>query len=709
MRTVCPHDCPSVCALDVEIVHEGAARDGRGAPRVGRVRGAKDHPYTRGVICAKVSRYAERQHHPDRLTRALVRRGGARHAKGAPGGDSRDAFEPVALDDALDLVADGLWRVAGRDGAQAIWPFHFAGTMGLVQRDGLERLRRALGTSAQHSTYCTTLPDAGWLAGFGEKHGTDARTMAASDVIVVWGGNPVNTQVNVMHYVAEARRTRGAKLVVIDPYRTRTAQKADRHLMLRPGTDGALACGIMHALFAEGLVDRAYLARHTEGAERLEAHLRGRTPDWAAGITGVPAEDIVSFARLYGGTRRSFLRLGYGFARSRNGAVNMHAATCLPSLTGAFGADGGGALYGHSGMYPIDRTLIEGSDIDAPGRRTLDQSRIGRILCGERSALAGGGPVNALLVQNTNPAVVAPDTNRVLRGLRRADLFTVVHEQFPTETALLADVILPATTFLEHDDLYTASGHTHLQLGPKAMQAPGDCTSNHEVLRGLAGRLGLDHPGFRMGEAELVDATLRASGLPDRASLVAAGGGVDVGATRPFGTGPRRFRFAPRWEEVGPDARGMPALPDHWETIDAPTAAHPLRLVAAPARQFLNTSFSETASARRMEGGEPVVLVHPDDLAGHGVGDGELAALFNELGVVCLRAKASEGLLPGTVVAEGLWPNAAFAGGVGINALVSDAPGRPRGGAVYHDTAVGLRSAGRGEARTRPTARSGHR
>ena len=684
VRSVCPHDCPSVCALDVGLEGEG------GDARVVRVRGAKDHPYTKGVICAKVSRYAERIHHPDRLTRAYVRRAGAPKRPGRGLAD----FEPVALDAAIELVAERLERVRNELGAEAIWPFHFAGTMGLVQRDGLDRLRRAYGTSLQHSTYCTTLPDAGWLAGTGHKHGTDAREMVDSDVIVVWGGNPVNTQVNVMHWVAEARRSNGARLVVVDPYRTRTAEKADLHLMPRPGTDGALACAVMHVLFAEGLADRDYLARHTDGADRLETHLRARDPAWASAITGVPIEEIVRFARLYGGTKRSFVRAGYGFARSRNGAVNMHAVSCLPSVTGAWAARGGGALYGHSGMYPLDRTLIQGLDVDPGSARTLDQSRIGRVLCAEASELGDGPPVAALLVQNTNPALVAPETRRVLEGLMREDLFTVVHEQFPTETAELADVVLPATMFLEHDDLYTASGHTHLQLGAKAMDAPGDCVSNHELLAALAARLGLEHPGFSMSDAELVDATLVASGLPGRAAMLAAGGSLDVGASRPYGTGRQRFRFAPDWTSIGPHAGGMPELPDHWDVIDAASDAHPLRLVAAPARQFLNSSFTETASARRTEGGGPSVRVHPDDVRRFDLVDGEPATLFNALGEVTLPVRTSDGLLPGTVVVESLWPNAAFAGGLGINALVSAEPGRPLGGAVYHDTAVGVRPGG---------------
>jgi len=692
-RTTCPHDCPSVCALDVEVL------DG---DRIGRVRGAKDHDYTRGVICAKVARYAERQHHPDRLTSAWVRRAGKAHRKGGAG-SALEAFERVPLTDAIDRAADGLDAVRRRDGAEAVWPFHYAGTMGLVQRDGLDRFRHAFGSSRQHSTYCVSLSDAGWQAGTGAKRGSDSRRMEDAELIVVWGANPVNTQVNVMHYVSAAKK-RGARFVVIDPYRTRTAEKADLHLMPRPGTDGALACAVMQVLFAERLADRAYLAEHTADADRLEAHVATRDPDWAEGITGIPAADIRRFAQWYGATRASFLRIGYGFSRSRNGAVNLHAVSCLPAITGAWTHPAGGALYGQSTIYPLDRTLIRGLDLPHAHTRLFDQSRIGRVLLGLGDELQGGPPVGALFVQNTNPAVVAPETRHVLAGLQRTDLFSVVHEQFATETAALADVILPATMFTEHDDLYTASGHTHLQLGPKLVQAPGECISNHELLCALAKRLALVHEGFELSDVELVDATLQRSGLGTRESLLAAGGSLDCAPDFEqanfldgFGTPDRRFAFAPDWASVGPDADGMPALPDHWAVIDAACEARPLRLVAAPARQFLNTSFNETPSSQRMEG-EPRALLHPDALARHGVESGQCVTLGNALGEVSLVAAAFDGVQPGTVVVEGLWPNSAFAGGLGINTLISAEPGKPCGGAVYHDTAVWLRPARHPEA-----------
>jgi len=597
--SACPHDCPSTCALEVEVLDEHT---------IGRVYGAKDNDYTAGVICAKVARYSERVHHPDRLGKPLRRVGDK--------GVGRDAFEPISWDDALDLVAGNMQAVMNEYGAEAIWPYHFAGTMGLIQRDGLDRLRNTLGTSRQHATFCTTLPDAGWTVGIGEKCGTDPREMKHSDLIVVWGGNPVNTQVNVMHHVAHARRHNGAKFVVVDAYRTRTADKADLHVMVKPGTDGALACAVMHVLFKEDFADREYLARYTDFTADFERYLDTRTPQWAENITGVPASTIVEFARLYGRSRSAYIRAGYGFARSRNGAVNMHAVTCLPAITGTWQHAGGGGLYGNATIYPIDDTLIKGLDRLQPDTRLLDQSRIGEVLCGNPNDLQNGPPIKSLFIQNTNPVVVAPDTNRVLKGFRRDDLFTCVHEQFMTETAAMADVVLPATMFLEHDDIYKASGHTYLQVTRKLITPYQQCRSNHWVLAELARRLGLEHQGFDLSEWELIDKTLSLSKLPGADELAdkrwhdcampAEQGRFQDGFSTPDG----RFHFKPDWSRVGPHSAGMPQYPDYWEAIDLGSDQYPYRLVAAPARQFLNTSFTETPSARKMEK-NPAVRIHP--------------------------------------------------------------------------------------------------
>ena len=680
-NSVCPHDCPSTCALEVEVHDE---------TRIGRLRGAPDNSYTAGVICAKVARYAERIHSPERLTHPLIRTG----AKGS------GQFRRASWDEALDRVAGTFRDIAARHGPEAVWPYFFAGTMGLVQRDGINRLRHAMGYSRQHSTICSTAQEAGWKAGVGNHGGPDPREMAEADLIVMWGGNPVSTQVNVMTHVSRARKERGARFVVIDPYRTPTAQAADTHLAPRPGTDGALACAVMHVAFRDGHADRAYMHTHADCPERLEAHLATRTPQWASGITGLPVKEIEDFAALYCRTPRAFIRMGYGFARSRNGAVAMHAVTCLPTVTGKWPNRGAGAFWNNRSAgppYHWDKTLIEGLDQRDTRIRAMDMSRIGAVLTGDADALCNGPPVRALFIQNTNPVVVAPDSARVRRGFARDDLFTVVHEQFMTETAAMADIVLPATMFLEHDDVYSAGGHTHIQIGARLIDPPGECRSNHDVLQALAARLGAAHPGFAMTAMEMIDATLRASGWPGAAEVLAAKW-IDAAATFDqahfiggFGAPGARFRFAPDWASLGALSAGMPELPDHWATTDAATTAHPYRLVAAPARNFLNTTFTETPTSRKREG-RPTALIHPMDAEQLGIEDGGRVLLGNRQGEVMLDAKITDGMQPGTVVVESIWPNADFDHGMGINLLTSDTPAAPNGGAVFHDTAIWVKS-----------------
>jgi len=681
VHTVCPHDCPSACALAVERI------DG---VRIGRVRGAEGQSYTQGVVCAKVARYAERQHHPERLTVPLRRVGEK--------GRGRDAFVPVAWDDALDEVAERLAQAAQRHGAEAVWPYYYAGTMGRVQRDGINRLRHAMGYSGELLSICNMLTDAGWLAGVGAKRGVDAREIARSDLIVVWGGNPVSTQVNVMTHIAQARKERGAKLVVVDPYRTGTADIADMHLAPLPGTDAALACAAMHVLFKEGYADRTYLARYADDAAGLEAHLATRDPAWASQITGLGEAEIVDFARLYGRTRRSYIRLGYGFSRSRNGAVQMFAAACLPTVTGAWQYEGGGAHYSNHGALPLDLTLIEGLDVVDPATRVLDQSRIGPVLCGDRRDLGDGPPVTALFIQNTNPMVVAPESGLVHQGFRRDDLFVCVHEQFLTETAAMADIVLPATTFLEHDDIYTAGGHHFLQIGRAVLPPYAECRSNHEVVCGLAQRLGARHPGFRMTAFELIEHTLRASGLPKPAAFEE---GVWLNCWPGFETGhfldgfghrDGKFHFRADWAALGTEHRDMPVFPDHLAVIDDGDPERPFRLVPAPSRSFLNTSFNNMPSGIAREG-RPTALVHPTALAALGIAKGDRIRIGNAKGSVVVHARAFDGMQARVVIVEGLWPNHAFEEGIGINLLTSADPGLPGGGAVFHDTSVWLRPA----------------
>ncbi|MFO1037012.1 MAG: molybdopterin-dependent oxidoreductase [Geminicoccaceae bacterium] len=687
--SVCPHDCPSVCALEVEKLPDG---------RLGRVRGSERNAYTAGVICAKVARYHERYHHPDRLGFPLRRKG----AKGS------GEFERISWDAALDEVAEALAKAEQRHGSETVWPYWYAGTMGIVNRDGINRLTHTKRWSRFKSTICVMLSDTGFRAGHGRRWGVPATEIgAASDLIVVWGCNPVSTHVNLMTHIARARKERGAKLVVVDPYRSPTAEQADIHLALRPGTDGALACGVMHVLFAEGLADRDYMARYADVPDELERHLRSRTPAWASAITGLPEAAIREFARLYGSTKKSYLRLGYGFTRSRNGSAAMHAASCLPVVTGAWQHEGGGALYNMGDLFNWDKTMIEGLDRLDPSTRLLDQSRIGPVLMGDPSDLADGPPVTALLIQSTNPMCVAPDLGLVHRGFAREDLFVCVQEQFLTETAAMADIVLPATMFLEHADIYQAAAHPTIQLHKPIFEPFAECRSNHYVVCELAKRLGADHPGFAMTEWELIDDLCRRSGWPDAETIWTKGGHEVLPDFRTahhldgFPTPDGKFRFKPDWASLGPRGHLMPVLPDHMTATDEVTPDKPYRLVAAPARQFLNTSFTEMPTSRRREE-RPTARLHADTMRQLSLADGDLIRLGNERGSVVLRAMARPGQHPSTIVVESIWPNRYWDEGVGINLLIGADPAPPNGGAAFHDTAVWLEPVTVAQAQTQP-------
>ena len=684
LASACPHDCPSTCALEVEVFDKHT---------IGRVRGAEDNAYTAGVICAKVARYAERVHHPDRLKHPLRRTG----AKGS------GQFAPISWDDALDLVAEQFLRAEQTHGSETVWPYLYAGTMGFVMRDGIHRLRHAKKYSGFFSTICVNPAWTGFIAGTGKLAGTDPREMAKSDLVVIWGTNAVNTQVNVMTHATRARKERGAKIVAVDVYMNGTMRQADLPVLIRPGTDGALACAVMHCLFRDNKADWDYLDRYTDAPRELAEHLRTRDPEWASRITGAPVETIEAFARLVGENKRSYFRLGYGFSRSRNGAINMHAASCIAAVIGAWRYEGGGAFHNNGAIFHLDVSLIEGTDLRDASIRMLDQSRIGAILTGDDDALCGGPPVTAMLIQNTNPVSVAPDQETVKRGFARDDLFTCVHEQFMTNTAKMADIVLPATMFVEHDDFYTAGGSQYILLGPKLIEPPGECRSNHEVICGLAKRLGAEHPGFGMAPRELIDATLQKSGWGTLAELE-ANRWIDCqpdfatthylnGFAYPDG----KFRFKPDWPAV-PLNRwhrkhappSIPKLPDHWEVIEEAEAEHPFRLATSPARGFLNSTFTETRTSLARER-RPEVMIHPEDAAPLAVADGEEVVLGNRRGKVRLHARLFDGVRRGVLIAELLWPNSAYADGRGINTLTGADPVAPFGGAAFHDNKVWLR------------------
>ncbi|MBK1794109.1 molybdopterin-dependent oxidoreductase [Devosia sp. WQ 349] len=687
IRSVCPHDCPSVCALDVDILPDG---------KVGRVRGAKDDPYTAGVICEKVARYAERIHHAERLTHPMRRVG----PKGA------GQWERITWDEALDEIATRFLAIETEHGAEAIWPYFYAGTMGHVQRDGIERLRATRGYSHQYDTICTGLSWPGYIAGTGLLGGVNPEQMAESDCVVIWGTNAVNTQINVMTHATRARKSRGAKIVVIDIYRTTTMDQADLALILRPGTDGALAVATMHILLRDNLADRDYMRKYTDFSPEFESHLQARTPQWASEITGLSVDEIEAFARLVGENKKSFFRLGYGFSRQRNGATSVHAALSIPAMTGAWQYRGGGAFHSNSGTWGLDKSRLEGTFLQKGAPRALDMSEVGPILTGDANALQGGGPVRAMIVQNTNPASVCPEQNRVREGFMRDDLFLVVHEQFLTETAELADIVLPATMFLEHNDYYTRGGHTRVLYGPAVVDRPGECWSNHELINALAIRLGETDPVFFTKDREVVADTFARSGYPALEEVEETG---YVDRERPddvarfakgFNWEDGRYRFAPNWQEVA-DRKGyrwvcdpaiMPKFADHWAVNEVVTEALPFKLATSPARTFLNSSFNQTPGSLKREG-EPSVFVHPQDAERLGIADGDAVLLGNDRGEVELTARIHTGLSTGVLIAEGLHRNKSHRGGKGINVLTSAIPAAPFGGVPFHDAAVWLKRA----------------
>src|SRR5437868_1265815 len=683
-HSTCPHDCPSACALDVEVI-DGST--------IGRVRGSKLQSYTAGVVCAKVARYAERIHHPDRLMHPLRRTG----AKGS------GQFTRISWDEALDEISDR-FNVAEREfGAQSIWPYYYAGTMGFVMRDGINRLAHVKKYSRFYSTICANVARVGFAIGTGKIAGVDPREMGVSDLIVIWGTNPVNTQVNVMTHAIRARKERGAKIAAIDVYNNDTMKQADIKIILRPGTDGAFACAVMHVLFREGYADRAYMDRYTDCPAELEAHLASRTPEWASAISGVPVEEIEAFARLVGETRRSFFRLGYGFTRSRNGAAQMHAALCIPAVTGAWQYEGGGAFFNNYSLWKFNESIIEGHDAIDHTTRVLDQSKIGRILTGDAEALSHGPPVKAMLIQNTNPMTVAPEQMLVHRGFAREDLFMAVHEQFMTETAQMADIVLPATMFMEHDDLYYGGGHQHISVGPKLIDPPGECRSNHEVLQGLARRLNAVHPGFEMSPRELIDVTLNKSGHGNIETLEA-----DLWRDlQPdfrtshyldgFAHADKKFHFKADWanppfgKRMG-EFETMPSLPDHWTSIEEADDIHPFRLATSPSRGFLNTSFNEMPSSQAREG-TPCVMTSPIDAAALGIAEGDAVTLGNMRGEPTLIARLFDGVRRRVLIAESVHPNRNHIGGRGINMLTGAEAVAPIGGAAFHDNKVWARKA----------------
>jgi anaerobic selenocysteine-containing dehydrogenase len=602
-------------------------------------------------------------------------------------------FEPVSWDDAIEEIAHRFTRIIAQWGPEAILPFSYAGTLGRVQYYAGHPFFNALGASQLDRTICVSTAYAGWRATVGVIAGNDSEQMVGADLVVLWGINAAYTHINLMTLVKEAR-ARGARIVCIDPYRTRTARQADEHLMIRSGTDGALALGLMHVLIREDLLDHAYIARATLGFEALQEHVRAYPPERVAAITGLPAEAIVDLARRYGATRAAYLRVGIGLSRHENGGMTCRAIACLPALTGAYAHPHGGALLGSSGAFgPGDSALERRDLLPSPPPRTINMVRLGRAL----TDASLRPPVMALYVYNSNPAAVCPNSSLVLEGLAREDLFTVVHEQVQTDTADYADLLLPATTSMEHEDLYRSFGHIYLQLAQPVISPVGESRSNWQVFGQLARAMGMRDAHYETPLAALLDEHLRAGGPVAEGvthERLRAERSVRIAVPRPFMPFADGAPTPSGRVEFYSDTllkEGLPPLPTYVPLRESPDSAiglrYPLRCHVPPNRFFLNSSFSQSTLLRARQGG-PTVVLHPDDAAERRIAAGDLVAIVNDRGRACFTAVLSDDTPPGQVVVEGIWWHKHMPGGRGVNVLTSDGLADMGGGPAFHSTMV---------------------
>ncbi|MEO5334258.1 MAG: molybdopterin-dependent oxidoreductase [Magnetococcus sp. YQC-5] len=663
--SVCPLDCPGACALKISIEED----------RLVSIEGNPEHPCTQGVICGKVARYHEIQTGP-RIATPMIRTG----PKGM------GSFQAISWDDALDHVATKLQAIMTQWGPEAVWPFFYGGTMGVIQRRAYARLTTRAGFSGMETTICYSIGWAGWRAGVGLALGPDPSEMAESDLPILWGINAAATHLSLMTFVKRARQ-QGARLVVVDPYRNHTARLSDLHLAPRPGTDAALATAVMHVLLEEGLADAEYLARYTDFNPEVQRHLETRSPTWAAAITGLEANQIREFARLYGQAKAPFIRIGLGMSRQNNGAVNVHAVSCLPAMTGAWTKQGGGALFATGGAFHLSNQPLPPASSGTPSPRTLDMSRLGELLTDPHLS----PPIAALLISHANPAGSCPNLQRVWHGLAREDLFTVVHEQVMTDTARFADVLLPATTFLEHEDLYKSYGQYTLQHAGPLLPPYGQARCNHDLVNALALRLGFTDEPFQLDTAATIRRVLEESGVPDWTSWGKSW--LDCSPTwreRHFLDGfPKpdgRFRFRPEWPRSD-----MPPLPDHWPVNrrDDPkeARAYPLDFMTPPAMEVLNTTFTHSSTVMKRRG-SPKLWINPADAMTRAIDDGDLVAVFNGQGKLTMTAYVTEKVRPGLTLCESNWPASAFPEGISLNALTHSQPTAPDGGPAFHDNRV---------------------
>jgi anaerobic selenocysteine-containing dehydrogenase len=666
-RSVCPYDCPDTCGLLVEV--EGG--------RAVRVTGDHEHPYTRGYLCPKMLHYERTVHSPRRLTTPLVRTG----AKGA------GEFRPVSWDEAIAVIA-GRWReIIARHGGEAILPYSYAGTMGLIQRNSGHPFFHRLGASRLDRTICSPAKDAGWKAVMGETPACHPDRVTESDLVILWGINAAATSIHFLHGVREAK-AQGAEVWLIDTYETPTAASADRVFLVRPGSDGALALGIMHILAREGLIDRDFIAAHLQGFDELKAQiLPDYGPEQVSLITGLPAAVIEEMAIRYGRARAPFIRLGSGLSRYGNGAMTVRTIASVPALNGSYGKPGGGCFPGTStgGAFAMKEVVRE--DFMPRATRIVNMNRLGHAL-----NELDGPRVMSLYVYHSNPAAVTPDQNAVLAGLARDDLFTVVHERFLTDTARFADVVLPATSSLEQSDLYRAYGTYCIQRAAAAIPPVGESKSNWEVFALLAGAMGFEEPFFRQSADDLIDHLLSVPARPrEGADLGRLAAGKAVELLLPSDTGVRFQTPSGKIEIFNPHQQEpLPRfLPSHADRDDS----FPFRLMTAPSLYALNASFYEQEDLREKQGGM-MLLMNPDDATRKGFVDGARVVAWNDLGEALFVLRTTVKVPSGVVVAEGVWWLEFAPGSRSVNVLTSQRLTDQGNGSTFYDNRVDVKAEG---------------
>ncbi|MCF8151128.1 MAG: molybdopterin oxidoreductase family protein [Burkholderiaceae bacterium] len=677
VQAACPHDCPDTCAMRVRV-------DGG---RVVAVKGDPTHSLTAGTLCTKVSRYAERSYSPDRLKMPMKRIGNKGEGK----------FQAITWDEAYAIIGDRLSEVWRRN-PQAILPYSYAGTMGAVQGEGMAgRFFHALGASLLDRTVCSAAGVAGMRLSMGGSIGMDSEAIEGARLILLWGTNPITSHVHLWAKIQKAKRA-GAILWAIDPYRSDSAEKCHHHIALRPGTDVALAYAIAHVLQRDGLLDDDYIARHTRAADRFLAAAADWSPSRAAEWCGIEAGQVEALAHAYGSIRPAAIRLNYGMQRHASGADAVRAVMALPALAGHWRDASGGAVLSTSGWVPRNPNLARPDLLGQRSPRSINMSAIGAALN------TSANPVEALLVYNSNPVAIAPDSNAVRRGFAREDLFTVVLEHFQTDTADYADILLPATTQLEHFDIHSAYGHLHVLLNRPALAPLAQARSNSRIFRELAQlmamRLGeecaaLGDPALAAGDAEVAfDAFewTHPAFADDVIPRLLRQGHSRLNAARgaPFAAGGFRTedgRFCFANDSV---PQPLPQVrPNHEDWRSARAARYPLQAISPPPRHLLNSSFANVASLRDLNG-PPSVLIHPQDASARGIQTGQAVRVFNDRGGHQVRAEVSDRARPGVVVVFSVFWHKDMPDGNNVNVLTSQALSDHGGGATFYDCLVDI-------------------